>query len=334
MRRWWVVPASVLLLGLVVWQTRPWEIGPLWGRLDLGMLGLALLLDIVVVSLWAIRSGALMRAVGHPLPWAALIPVVSFANMINNLTPASSGEILRAFVLRERHDVPYARSAAVILLERFWAIGVMALTAAAAAAGPLLHLPSPLHLVAWGVAVAGCFLPSLLYVAGFRPAHFLDRLRPRVGTGRTGRIVRILAEVDDSLAEVLTRPSQALRFVVATGLIFACFAVQLTAVLAALDRPISIEGAWAALGLATIAGVLSALPFGLGAADAVLAILLTAQGVPPAVAGAAALILRAVTTLPLGIAGAASSSWLFAGRRPRDVPAGTLFRHDADPGAS
>jgi uncharacterized membrane protein YbhN (UPF0104 family) len=105
-------------------------------------------------------------------------------------------------------------------------------------------------------------------------------------------------------------------------------------VLAALGQRTSVEGAWAALGLATIAGVLSALPFGLGAADAVLAILLTAQGVPPAVAGAAALILRAVTTLPLGIAGAASSSWLFAGRRPGDVPPPALFRHDADPGAS
>jgi hypothetical protein len=47
--------------------------------------------------------------------------------------------------------------------------------------------------------------------------------------------------------------------------------------------------------------------------------LLVALGVPAATAGAAALVLRATVTLPLGLAGTAS--WIALSREP-DAPAG------------
>ncbi len=70
--------------------------------------------------------------------------------------------------------------------------------------------------------------------------------------------------------------------------------------------------AWGALGLATVAGVLSLLPFGLGATDLVLAAMLTSLGVPAAAAGAIAFGYRLVSTLPLGLLGTASYAWLSA----------------------
>ena len=59
-----------------------------------------------------------------------------------------------------------------------------------------------------------------------------------------------------------------------------------------------------------MAGVLSALPFGLGAADAVIALVLIGQGMPPATATLVTILMRLVGTLPTGILGAISYVWL------------------------
>lgn len=323
------LPISLLLLGFVIWRTRPWEAAALAGSIDLIPLGLALALNAAVIALWAVRSRFLMAAVGHPLRFTELVPIVSFANTINNLTPASTGEVLRAVVLKQRHAVPYTRSGAVILVERLWAIGIMGLTAAAAAVGPLLHAPAPIVTGAWAAAILGCFTPTVLYALGLRPGRlvrrFLERRAPAVdqaaltvaseldveeelppGPGRGRRIATAFVELDDVLGRIVTDPAQALIFVGTTALIFLCFAVQLGLILAALQVPLALDAAWAALGLATIAGVASALPFGLGATDAVLVLLLAGAGVEAAAAGATVLLLRAVVTLPLGVAGAIS----------------------------
>jgi uncharacterized protein (TIRG00374 family) len=119
--------------------------------------------------------------------------------------------------------------------------------------------------------------------------------------------------MDDHVARIVLDVRRSGHFVVTTALIFVCFAGQLWLVLSAFGSEIMIAGVWAAYGLSICAGVISALPFGLGAADAVLVILLVAQGVDAATAGAAAIVLRAVTTLPLGIAGTAS--WILLGKR-------------------
>lgn len=357
MRRWYVwLPISLLLLGLVVWRTRPWEVTALWERLDPLPLMAALLINVPIVALWAIRSRSLMAAVGHPLPLRELVPIVSFANTINNITPASSGEVLRALVLKRRHGVPFTRSGAVILIERFWAIGIMGLSAGAAAVGTLAGAPASLSALAWSAAVAGAFAPSIAYRLGLRPGRLLRRwgdpgaaaaddaavvpgsvagaAAPGAAVtagaaaagaaappGRVRRLAAGLAEVDDVLDEVVTDPRQAVSFVGTTALIFLGFALQLWLVLLALRVSLPIEAAWAALGLATIAGVASALPFGLGATDVVLVVLLTSMGVATAPAGAAVLLLRATATLPLGIAGAASWGALSRGGEPLELTA-------------
>jgi glycosyltransferase 2 family protein len=317
-RRWYIwLPISLGLLGLVVWRTRPWEAAALASQLDVRPLLLAAALNVVVVLLWAERSRSLMAAVGSPLPTTTLIPVTSLANTLNNLTPASSGEIMRALILRRRFGVPYPRSTAVIVIERLWAIGLMLVSALAASVGVLVASNPPLVLVAWLVAVAAAFAPSALYALELRPGRLLGRwARPdgeAAAASRGGRVVRALVEVDELLDGVLTSASRSVHFVASTSLIFLVFAVQLWLVLIALHADVSLPGAWAALGLATIGGVLSALPFGLGAADVVIVVLLGLQGVDAAGAGAAALLLRATATLPLGILGTASWIWLTRG---------------------
>jgi glycosyltransferase 2 family protein len=343
MRRWYVwVTVSVALFGLLIWRTRPWE--ALSTGADWRLLALVVALNVVVIGAWAVRSERLMAAVGHPLPVTSLVPIVSFANTINNLTPASAGEAVRALILRRRHGVPYGRSTAVIVAERLWAIWIMAVSAGAAAVGTLMGAGPALAAVAWAAAIVAAFAPSFGYALGMRPAAFvaglLDRGSSAGEAGGAGaepaadpeaappprrvRLAGLLRDVDENLAGLLARPRVAIGFVLSTAVVFIASAAQLWLVLLALGETISPVAAWAALGLATIAGVLSALPFGLGAADVVMTALLVALGVPAATAGAAALVLRATVTLPLGLAGTAS--WIALNREPDAPAAGTAPR--------
>lgn len=329
MRRWYVwVSISVVLFGLLVWRTRPWEaiaVGADWRPLIA-----VIALNVAVIAAWSIRSARLMAAVGHPLALVALVPIVSFANTINNLTPASSGEALRALILRRRHGVPYARSTAVILVERFWAIWIMAVSAGAAALGTVVAASPGIVAAGWIVAIVAIFAPAVAYRLGVRPAAFAARIVDPTadGThgvpGRRARFASLLRDVDVNLAGILASPTVAIGFVASTSVIFLVFAAQLWLILLALGHDISPLAAWAALGIATIAGVLSALPFGLGAADVVMTTLLVVLGVPVATAGAAALLLRATVTLPLGLAGTAS--WIALNRGSEPAAAGTTDR--------
>jgi hypothetical protein len=337
MRRWYVwVTVSLVLLGLLTWRTRPWE--ALATGADWRLLAVVVALNLVVIGAWALRSERLMAAVGHPLPVLALVPIVSFANTVNNLTPASTGEALRALILRRRHGVPYGRSTAVILAERFWAIWIMAVTAGAAAVGTVAPAPAPLVALAWIAAIVTAFAPSIAYALGLRPASAVARFvapssppESLDGTSaasatpeppsRRRRLAATLRDVDTSLHAIAVSPAVATSFVALTAVVFATTALQLWLILLSLGQSISPVAAWAALGLATIAGVISALPFGLGAADVVMTGLLTIIGVPSSVAAAAALLLRATVTLPLGLAGTAA--WVSLSRGEDAIGADT-----------
>ncbi len=104
-----------------------------------------------------------------------------------------------------------------------------------------------------------------------------------------------------------------------TALVFAVGTAQLILVAAALGVTIAPLAAWGALGLAITAGVISFLPFGLGAADLVLVALLGALGIEPATATAIAFGYRLVSTLPTALLGVVSYAWLSA-----RLPAGGL----------
>ncbi len=317
---------SLVLFGLLVWRTRPWE--ALATGADWRPLIAVVALNGVVIAAWAVRSAWLMAAVGHPLSILALVPIVSFANTINNLTPASSGEALRAVILRRRHRVPYGQSTAVILVERLWAIWIMAVSAGAAALGTIVPAAPAVVVAGWLLALAATFAPAAAYRLGLRPAELLARLVEPGDDGAPGgrrrRLAGLLRDVDASLAVILAAPSVALAFVASTAVIFAAFAAQLWLLLLALGHDVALVAAWAALGIATIAGVVSALPFGFGATDVVLTALLASLGVPAAAAAAAALLLRAMVTLPLGLAGTAS--WIALSRRPEATAAETPER--------
>ncbi len=305
------LPISGFLLVLVAWRSRAWEALDILGAPDPAPLAMAVLLNLAIGVLWALRSRDLLAAARHPVGLGPLLPMTAFANTINNLTPGSAGEIVRAWLLRAHHGVPYAAGGAVIVLERVVAIGYLATSAAIVWAGQVVGLPWPIQLALLALVAVS---PGVVYGLGLRPAAAAGRLPLGgvVGAPRWARVRGALARVDGTIATLLTNPRHLAVFAATTSLVFACYTAQLWLVAASVGIVLDPIAAWGALGLATIAGVLSLLPFGLGATDLVLASLLASLGVPPPAAGAIAFGYRLVATLPLGLLGTASYAWLSA----------------------
>ncbi|MEO8437930.1 MAG: hypothetical protein ABI562_05685, partial [Chloroflexota bacterium] len=77
---------SIVLLGLVAWRSKAWELGDRLGTADARPIVAAVLLNLVIVVAWAARSSSLLAGAGRPVPVLPLIPMTAFANTINNVT--------------------------------------------------------------------------------------------------------------------------------------------------------------------------------------------------------------------------------------------------------
>ena len=316
MRRWLRHPLvwgsiSLALLGLVAVRSRAWELGDRLGQADIGPILGAVALNGVIVLAWAARSSDLLAGAGRPVRIAPLVPMTAFANTINNITPGSVGELARLYLLRAHHGVDYTTGAAVVVVERVVAIGLLGASAAILWIAWSIGIWLPLTIVALLILA---LLPSLVYRLGLRPTGLLRYvpIGALVGRERWSAAGRGLQRVDDAVARLMIDPRRALAFGSWTALIFASYTGQLLLVAAAVGRDIDPAAAWGALGLAIVAGVVSLLPFGLGSADLVLVALLGVAGVPATEAAAIAFGYRIVSTLPLGLAGVASYAFLSA----------------------
>jgi glycosyltransferase 2 family protein len=305
------LPISIGLLALLVWRSRLWEARTALEGLDPVPLIGSVLLSGVVAILWAVRSSDLLAAAGRSVGVLPLVPMTTFANTINNLTPGSAGEIVRMYLLRAHHGVDYTTSGAVVLIERIGAIGYLASSALLVWLAWSGALPIPLALV---LSAALVVVPGIVYRLGLRPVAIARHIPVGrlVGEGRWARVGDWLARVDGTIAGLIGDPRHLLTFVVLSGGIFVAYDAQLLLVGRALGVTLDPFAAWGALGLATTVGVLSLLPFGLGTTDLTLAALLGAAGVPPVDAVAMTFGYRLVSTLPLSIGGIISFAYLSA----------------------
>lgn len=305
------LPVSIGLLVIVAWRSRLWEAGAALGAVQPLPLIAAAALCAVIPVLWARRSADLLSAAGSPVPVIPLIPMTAFANVINNVTPGSSGEIVRAYLLRAHHGVDYATSGAVILIERLGALGFLTTSGVLFWLTWIGAIPPVVTAAALAVLVAA---PIAIYRTGVRPSRLVRALPlgRLMGPARWAAASAWLARVDDTIASLLVQPLRMGTFALTTVAVFAAYTLQLVLVGRAIGVVLDPVAAWGALGLATTAGVLSLLPFGLGAADLALAALLGVAGVPPLQAAAMAFAYRLVSTLPLGVSGVIAYAFLSA----------------------
>ncbi len=289
---------AAIFLSLVVWRSRVWEAGDSFQRVDGLTLVVVPLLSLAAAAPLALRGREVLAALGHRFKAASLIPVSFYGNTVGFLTPAASGELLRPSLLERGFGVPVPRGAAVVLYERVFSMYLMCLSGLfaftwtgaipVAASIGLVPVVAALPLIPMGV------MRGFDLRLGRVSAHLPSFIRSRVGG---------LSEASDAADALWRAPGLALSFTALSVTVFGIMGLQFWLLVEGTGESISLTEAWVVLFVANMVGVLSGLPLGLGASDAVMVSLLNAYGVELAAAAAIAVLVRVLINLPNGIFG-------------------------------
>ncbi len=298
----------LVLIGMMVWadarllvdslRSFEWHLAP-------AVLGLSLTGYLVRVAKWELYLSRLHVRV--PLGLSALCYV---AGMVMSITPGKLGELLRSFLLREARGVPVATTAPILVAERLTDVLALVLLAAVgvAASGHGVGL-----LIA-GVALVVVVVGLLAWPAAWRLAvaitarlPVVGRLAPRLHEARraTARLIEPRTMLAATSLSVIAWGGEGLG----TWLVLSAFP----------GVEVSLSVAVCVFALSTLAGALSMLPGGLGAAEASMVALITvvfAVTSDEQTATAATLLIR-FATLWFGVGLGACALGLLRARHPR-----------------
>jgi uncharacterized protein (TIRG00374 family) len=294
-----------LLIGLaiasaVIWVSRPDAMWEGIREVDPGPLLVALLLNVPVVLLRAVRTQVVLRFLGHKVSFRSMVPVQLVGQTSSTLTPAASGDYLRAYIWRRTQGIPIRVGAAVVTFERIYSLGLLVAVAAL-----LISLPR-YGIVGWvGVAVglaAATLAPAAIEL--ITPPAIEQWAIERITTGRLlSRFTDGALELANNLRQILRSSTLLVQTSAITLAVFILSGLQVMLLIAGLGDSVRITQAVAVYATSQVAGILSTLPFGLGAADAILVTVLAGYGVNLADSAVTAVLFRAVSTLPQALAG-------------------------------
>lgn len=314
MRRWqlWLgIAISLLFLWLAL---RGLHLGEVWAALREAryvwlLPGVAAYFLAVVARAW--RWHYLLRPL-KPVPTRTMFPIVAIGYMGNNLYPARAGELLRAYVLRRREEVPVSASLATILVERaFDGIVMLAfvffnlpelarLTARSGVAGSIQSL------ALWGAGAFGAAVVVFLLLALFpqRALAILARLPDRLLPGPLrARLVGLGERFLAGLAS-LRSPIDVLMVLVTSVIIWLLETAKYWFVMHAFPFEVSFFALMLMNGVVNLATTIPSAPGYVGTFDAPGIAVLEAYGVPGALAVGYTLVLHAALWLPITVLGA------------------------------
>ncbi|MCZ6614949.1 MAG: lysylphosphatidylglycerol synthase transmembrane domain-containing protein [Chloroflexi bacterium] len=235
------------------------------------------------------------RTLGTRVP-LGLSALVFLSGLAMALTPGKVGELSKAFLLRDRAQVPLSVSAPVVVMERVTDL----LAVAALSLGALLLLPFGSALASAGLVM----LVGAVLAVAWRP--------------RGGRLLRLpllrrwrplLESSLDSLG-VLGSPRPLLIALALSTLAWVSEGISLWVIVQGLDlslSPVEAVGVYAA---ATLIGAASLLPGGLGGTEGSMALFLRQLGLPRGGASSATLLVRLCTLWFAFLIGLLSLLWL------------------------
>jgi hypothetical protein len=258
----------------------------------------ALLLNVPVVALRALRAAVVIAYLGYPIPLGSQLQAQLIGTTTSSLTPAASGDYIRAYIWRRDHGAPLRVGAAVVTFERLYSLGLMLALA-------VLLIALPRHgVIGWlGVAV-GLGAASIAPLVFEQVPPGLERwVLTRVTRGPLSRFAEGAFEVVDNFRRLMRSPILLVQASALTLGVFVLSGAQLWLVLAGLDHRVPMTQAVAAYAASQAVGILSTLPFGIGTTDAVVVGALAGYGVNLALAATAAVLLRGVATIPQALAG-------------------------------
>jgi uncharacterized protein (TIRG00374 family) len=290
---------GIVLAGVVVAISHPDRIWASLEQVDVLPLLLALALNIPVVWLRAYRAQLIVGRLKYPVTMRAMMPIQLVGQTSSSLTPAASGDYVRAYLWRRSSGVPVRVGAAVVTFERLYSLFLLV-------AVSILLIALPRHGVAGWIGVA-----AGLTVATFAPMLFelmpssLERWAlAKLARGRfLGRFAEGAQGMVENFRSLMRAPVLLAWTSAVTLLIFIAGGAQVWLVFTGLAHRVPITQAVAAYSTSQVAGIISTLPFGIGSADAILVTVFAGYGVTVTLAATAAVLLRGLTTLPQGLAG-------------------------------
>jgi uncharacterized protein (TIRG00374 family) len=288
-----------VLAAAVIAISHPNRVWDSLGEVEALPLFASLLLNVPVVVLRAYRAQVIVAHLEYRVSMRNMLPIQLVGQTSSSLTPAASGDFVRAYLWRRSDGVPLRVGAAVVMFERLYSLWLLV-------AVSVLLITLPRHGVIGWVAVAvgltlATFAPVLFELF---PANLEKWALSKVTRGKFfGRF----ADGAQGMMEyfrTLMRAPLLLAWTSAISIaIFIVSGFQIWLVIASLDHVVPITQAVAAFATSQVAGILSTLPFGLGSADAILVTLFAGYGVTVTLAATVAVLLRAVTTVPQALAG-------------------------------
>jgi uncharacterized membrane protein YbhN (UPF0104 family) len=271
-------------------------------EVDAAPLLVAVVLNIPVVWLRAYRAQVILGHLKHPVSTRAMLPIQLVGQTSSSLTPAASGDYVRAYLWRKSSGVPVRVGAAVVTFERLYSLFLLV-------AVSVLLITLPRHgLIGWAGVAAGLGLATVAPLLFELLPPSLERwARARRARGRfLGRFAEGAQGMLDNFRALMRAPVLLAWTSAVTLVIFIAGGAQIWLVIDALGHRVPITQAVAASTTSQVAGIISTLPFGIGSADAILVTVFAGYGVTVTLAATVAVLLRAVTTLPQGLAGLAA----------------------------
>ncbi|MCY4145215.1 MAG: lysylphosphatidylglycerol synthase transmembrane domain-containing protein [Chloroflexi bacterium] len=260
-----------------------------------GMLVYALAMLVI-----ALRWQFLLRAV-KLVPLGALLQLVAIGYMGNNVYPLRAGDGLRIVLLRRNHQVPLVRATTIVVLERafdgcvmiaFVLISLLFIDLQSSEVATIVRLAAPAFAAAMLLALFLAAKPGLLRAVVARLAKLLP--------GRMGIGLRQLSDDVSAGLESLRNP---LHFLGAVASSFATWSIEAGVYwVAMLAFSMRLDNAYAVslliCGAVNLAGVVPASPGQVGVNEFVTVAILTALGVPAALAGVYAIAAHITIWLP------------------------------------
>src|SRR5690349_1386677 len=220
----------------------------------------ALVLNVPVVWLRAFRAQVLVRQLEHRVPMRAMLPIQLVGQTSSTITPAASGDYVRAYLWRSSSGVPLRTGAAVVTFERLYSLFLLV-------AVSILLIALPRHgVIGWiGVAIglaAATFAPLLFEMM---PTTLERWALAKLSRGRLmNRFAEGATVMVDQFRNLMKAPVLLAVTSALTIVNFVVMGAQLWLVMLALSHRVPITQAVAANSTSQVAGIISTLPFGIG----------------------------------------------------------------------
>ncbi|HEX8991446.1 MAG TPA: lysylphosphatidylglycerol synthase transmembrane domain-containing protein [Anaerolineales bacterium] len=314
MKKWqfWV---GVLISVLFIWLAlRGLPLDQFWSAVQSAdywwlVPGVAVYFVAVWVRAW--RWHYLLRPI-KSIPTQTVFPITTIGYMGNNVYPARAGEVLRAVILKRREGVSISASLATIVVERIFDGVVMLgfvfvnlpelarLTANSGFVGNIQEVAvigTAVFLGALAVFLLAAMFPAVTVRAGgwFIERLLPERLRPRV-TALMHRFLDGLASLRSPLNILMVFLTSVIIWLLETG--------KYWFVMHAFHFQVSFFALMLMNGIVNLATTIPSAPGYIGTFDAPGIAVLTAYGVPQAIAAGYTLVLHVALWLPITLVGA------------------------------